>query len=183
MDVKMKKIKTSFIILLASMVASCSTVPNLPPKEIDNNQFDQIRLDQSESEVKKIIGEPSSIDKDKESKNWYYNNNNKNAFQRATISFDLKSKKVDGVLIIPLESEPEFHLNYLQNKKFPASDYVEAPLGRCHRDYFPKEVFYISTSKGIIIVLDSVSNSIESYSWTSTQYAADLIKKIKNCER
>lgn len=179
----MKIIKVTFLVCFSIMIESCSSVQVVTSKNIEKNQFDQIYLGQSESEVKQIVGEASEIRSDNESNNWYYNNHDSDAFQRATVSFNLKSQKVVGILVIPLESEPEFNLSYLQSKKFPASDYIKAPLGRCHRDYFPREIFYISPSLGIIVVLDGLNNFVESYSQTSTQYASGLIQKIKNCER
>ena len=161
---------------------SCSSISTFPANK-NENQFSLLNLGDSESDVEKAAGKPSELRNSDDEKLWIYNNTDAYSTQRAAITFDSKTGLVNGVTIIPLVNDIDSKLNYLQSKKFPASDYVEAPLGRCHRDYFPKEVFYISPSKGFIIVLDSVSNSVESYSWTTTQYATDLIKKIKNCER
>ncbi len=176
--------KNSFLIIIgaALFVEACSLL-SIQQKNTSAQQFDLIRIGQTASDVKKLVGEPSEFRTKKDTEIWIYNNPDEYGTQRGAISLDSKTKLVDSVTVIPFVNDSDAKLEYLKKQKFPALDYVEIPLARCHRDFFPREIFYISPSKGVIIEVDSLNNLVESYSLSSSLYASDLIRKIKNCER
>ena len=103
--------------------------------------------------------------------------------KRGAISIVPKSQSITSVTIIPKESEIESRLDFLLKTKFATLIFEQAPLQRCGRDYVPAEIFYINIEKGILVEGRRESNDVESFSWTSPDYAAAAFKRIKECKR
>lgn len=185
----MERIKFLIFLGIMPLLVSCLSIPfsdsksNTKFTNLDPHQFDFLKIGQSSEEVKKNIGEPSEIRTIDDSQLWIYNDHDEFNTQRGTITFNNKTQLVSSVTVIPRDYDPEINLSYLKEQKFQASNFVEVPLQKCKHDYIPNEVFYISILTGIIIRVNSQFNSVDSYGWTSKQFASELIDKIKNCQR
>ncbi len=177
----MKIIKILFLICWAVLVESCGSMPSSMSSGADVNHLDQVHLGQSESDVRKIVGDPTEVRTGGDSKDWFYHNHDENRFRNATVSFDLNTGLVVELELVPRADGPEAKLDYLLKHLFPDSDYVTVPLSRCGH-YFRPTTFYISPPKGIVLESDDQTSSIVSYSWNTVKYATDLVGKIKNCE-
>lgn len=176
----MKKNNVMFIVVISLFLFSCASISN--QKNSFRTNFELIRPGQTEVETIKQIGPPSETRFNIDSESLIYNNNDEYKTQKGAVLLDSKTKTVKSITIIPKLDADDSKIDYLKNQKYLADDYLEIPLGRCKRDYHPRQKFFVSQSKGILIEVDSLNNSVESYSITSPEYANEFILKIKNCE-
>lgn len=134
--------------------------------------------------ARESLGGPTEIRrtlKDGTDELWIYDDST--GGQRGAVSVDSKGRSIVGVMVIPRESDPEFHLDFLLKKKFSSASFEKGPLQRCHRNYLPIQDFYIEVKSGILIEANRETGEVESWSRTSPQYASDLIDRIKKCLR
>ncbi len=179
----MKKMIVFVPMIYVSFLLSCSTFPKTEKGNIDIRQFDLLKLHQSKSDVLKILGYSSKSRMEGGEELWFYAENDDDGVQRGTIAFDVNTNQVSGITVIPRETDQEIHLSYLKEKKFNSSVFEKIPLGRCQRDYIPREEFYVNKSEGIIIEYNYVHKTVESYSQSSSTYVMEFANQLKTCKR
>lgn len=177
--------KSSLLVLL--FLSGCSLLgKNDQVRDIDINQLNLIKLDQSKEEVKKFLGPAEksyivkSLNKDDEGI-WIYSEKASQS-QRAAISFDISKNKVIGKTFVPKENEPEENFKFVFNEKFKEVKFVEIPLKKC-LDFTPTQSFYFNIEKGLSVAYNRRLKVIESISWTSPKEIKDHIHRIQTCQK
>lgn len=176
---------TIVFILMISIFSflSCSSLQKIEKQNLDIHQLDLVKLQQSKSDVLKILGNPTTSNVEADVEHWFYADIDKDGIQRGTVTFDAKTKKVIGITAIPRETDLELQLSYLTDKKFKSLVFEKVSLGRCQRDYIPQQEFYINTLTGMIIEYNYVHQTVESYAHSSPQYALEFIQQLQSCKR
>lgn len=175
--------KNSLLILFFILTA-CSSFPTKEIERSEISKFESLTVGDDAKKVHALLGKPSAVEKglkDNSDELWVYRDRNDS--QGGSITIDPKVGSVTGILIIPKEIDKEASLDFLLKNKFAAVKFEKLPLQRCKRHYFPREVFYINTEKGILIEGNSRTDEIASLSYVTSQYAKDLVKKIKECKK
>ena len=179
----MKKTIVFVLMIYVSFLLSCSSFPKTERGNVNIRQFDLIKLHQSKTDVLKILGYSSKSRMEGGAELWFYADNDEDGVQRGTIAFDLNTNQVSGITVIPRETDQEIQLSYLKEQKFSSSAFEKIPLGRCQRDYIPREEFYVNKSEGIIIQYNYVHKTVESYAQSSPQYVLEFANQLKTCKR
>ncbi len=174
----MKYILYIFSILsFASCVSTIKTDYNL-------KSFDSLEVGISDETAISAVGTPSEKFKDPKNENkedWFYLNDEK-TIQYATLTVDIKNKKVISVLIVPHEGDAENSLDYLLKEKFAKMTFKKYKIKRCNRHYIPSTFYYISVDGGVIIKGDSNFSEAVQYSKVTTDYAKKYIQLIDQCK-
>lgn len=146
-------------------------------------RFDSISLGEKKESIEALIGIPTEIRNEKSGDHWIYNNNDELQSQRGSISVNSNTGLVIAKTWIPGEGEPESKLEFLLNKKFMNVNFKKILPGRCGRDYFPSEMYYVNTEKGYLIEYDKRSELVEVITLTSTDLASQIVNKITSCKK
>lgn len=170
-------------LLLFLLLSSCSSAPTKKDR-IDVPRFEAIKLGQSIQSATSVLGKPSNIIRGNEhdpDETWIYED--ETGAQSGAISMETRTQSITGVTIIPKETDPEYHLDHLLKTKFPSMVFEKVPLSRCRRDYVPLEVFYIQAREGVVIQGNRRGDEVRSFSRTTPEHAADLLRQIRDCKR
>lgn len=166
-----KKIISLFLFLAVGCVSNNLSQPG---KELSG--LDTIKIGGPQISVLEKLGSPSQKNLDGEEESWIYNNTDELQTQKSAVTLNIKAQSVTSVTEIV-----NIDLDEFIKARFPQITLTKLPLKRCGKHYYPLVQYHVNIESGLIFSVDRLSNTLDSFSRTTSQFVSDFAQKIKAC--